>query len=174
MLAAVLRALPLAALLIIIWLLLSGHFTPLLLGLGAASIGLILWLSHRMDDSDDDPQPVQITAKMPAYWLWLVVEILKANLDVIKRVFAPISELKPVMADVVSSQKTGVGRVTYANSITLTPGTIAMQIDEEKIQIHAISQAGADDLEAGDMDQRVIQSEPQSDVSSVQYGRNKP
>ena len=137
------------------WLALSGYFTPLLLGLGAASIALSVFIAMRMDLIDHEGVPVQLGPRTLLYWCWLLKEIVKANLDVARRVMQREPDISPVLLDIPMEQMSEVGQVTYANSITLTPGTVAVVLDPGVITVHALTQAAADDLAAGEMGRRV-------------------
>ena len=88
------------------------------------------------------------------YWPWLLWEIAKAGWDVTKIILHPDLPISPELIRVPASQRTDLGRVIYANSITLTPGTISVETDEETILVHALTRAGAEGLESGDMDRR--------------------
>jgi multicomponent Na+:H+ antiporter subunit E len=66
------------------------------------------------------------------------------------------------MTVVKASQRTPAGIATYANSITLTPGTITVGVTGDELTVHALVRAGADDLEAGGMDRRVTRFEAAS------------
>lgn len=137
------------------WLLMSGIFTPLILVLGVFSCAVVVVIAMRMDVIDHEAVPVHITFKVLLYWPWLLWEIVKANIDVTRRVLglAPIS---PTMVRIKATQKTDLGIVIFANSITLTPGTISIDVDEEGyILVHALSREGTEGLEGGDMDRRV-------------------
>ena len=65
--------------------------------------------------------------------------------------------ISPQLLRVKTTQKTGVGVATYANSITLTPGTITVEVNrrDSELLVHALTKAGADGLAAGEMDRRV-------------------
>lgn len=137
----------------------SGVYIPLILILGLISCGIVVAIAMRMDVIDHEAVPVHMTFKALIYWPWLLWEIVKANLDVTKRVLglAPIS---PTMVRIKATQKTVLGLVTFANSITLTPGTISIDVhDNGEILIHAISRDGVDGLEGGEMDRRVTEME---------------
>jgi multicomponent Na+:H+ antiporter subunit E len=151
----VLHAVSLAFALAILWLLLSGHFVdPLLLGLGFASVILVVVIVHRMEVLDHEAQPIHLSAGLPLYWGWLIKEIVLANIDVAKAIlgFGPVV---PAVFKVAASQKTEIGRVIYANSITLTPGTITIAVDDEQLTIHALTPGAVEGLESGEMDRRV-------------------
>ena len=155
------RPLQLAGLLLILlisWVLWSGIYKPLLLWLGLFSGVLSTLLAYRMGFFRP-AMPPRALLRLPAYWWWLLWEIVKANIDVTKRVLglAPIS---PTMVRIKATQKTDLGLVIFANSITLTPGTISIVLEEDgHILVHAISRDGTEGLEGGDMDRRVTEME---------------
>jgi multicomponent Na+:H+ antiporter subunit E len=145
----------LTALLTVLWLLLSGFYTPLILSLGAVSIALTLFISTRMDLLDYEGLPFHIAFKTTMrYWPWLIWEIVLANIDVIKRILSPKLDISPTLFTAKTSQLTDLGVVIYANSITLTPGTVSVDINPGEIQVHALSQEGADGILNGEMDAR--------------------
>ncbi len=143
-----------------LWLLLSGHYTTILLALGFTSVLLVLYISIRMELFDYD-QPVllvQIICVIP-YWIWLIKEIVLSNIDVLKRILNPALPINPQLVDFKSSQQCNFSRVNYANSITLTPGTIAINIEGEYIAVHALAESGIEGLTTGEMDKRVSKTE---------------
>lgn len=152
--------LSMAFILILLWVSLSGYFKPLLLSLGAFSILLVLYISKRMELFDFD-QPIllrEIYHVIP-YWIWLIKEIVLSNFDVIKRILNPALPINPQLVNFKSNQKTDFARVNYANSITLTPGTISIDIEDEFIEVHALSESGINGLASGEMDKRITHTE---------------
>ena len=141
--------------LFIVWLLLSGHYTFLLISLGVLSCILVVVIVDRMEVIDREGHPIHLTWRALTYWPWLLVEIIKANVDVIRCVLSPSLPITPTMIRLKSSQTSDLGRVIYANSITLTPGTISIDITNDEILVHALTTNGADALEDGEMDRRV-------------------
>ena len=120
------------------WLMLSGYLhDPILLTMGVISVVTVLGLTARMKIIDDETAPY-IHGKAPVYFVWLFVEIVKANMAVVKAVMSPDMEISPKMTNVPMKQSTDLGRVVFANSITLTPGTIAVEMDEDNILVHAL------------------------------------
>ena len=137
----------------------SGIFEPLSLILGVFSCALVVAIAVRMDVIDHEAVPVHLTFKVLMYWPWLLWEIVKANIDVTKRVLG-FADISPTMVRIKATQKTDLGIVIFANSITLTPGTISIDVDEEGyILVHALSRDGTEGLEGGDMDRRVTELE---------------
>ena len=142
------------------WLLMSGIMEPFLLVLGVLSCAAVVAIAMRMDVVDHEAVPVHLTAALTFYWPWLVWEIAKANIDVTRRVLFPAVGISPTMLRFKASQKTDLGRVIFANSITLTPGTITIDIEEDgHFRVHAISREGVVGLEGGEMDRRVTAME---------------
>lgn len=155
-----LRRISLAIALFAFWLLLSGHYTPFLLAAGLASSLLIVWFSDGlMSVVDREGHPVHLTLSAFTYWPWLLWEIAKSAWDVTKRILNPALPISPVMVRLKAGQRSAVGRVTYANSITLTPGTITMELEGDNLLVHALTREGAASLVAGDMDRRVSRFE---------------
>lgn len=149
------RTISLVIVLIATWLLWSGHFAnPFLLLLGGLSILGVILLEKRMEILDDEGAPL-LGLKPFAYGAWLVKEIVEANIEVTRLVLDPKLPIRPRMIQVKASQKTALGRVILANSITLTPGTISVDMQGDRICVHALSFEGAEEDMSGDMDRRI-------------------
>ncbi|WP_299444247.1 Na+/H+ antiporter subunit E [uncultured Rhodospira sp.] len=140
--------------LFVLWLLLSGHWSdPLLLGLGVVSAALTVFVAWRMEGLDHEGVPVAVALRALAYWPWLLWQIVLSNLAVARCVIDP-DRIAPRMAWVPASQRTDLGKVMFANSITLTPGTISVQVDGGRILVHALEPGSIHDLHGGEMDRR--------------------
>lgn len=142
-----------------VWLLLSGLFKPLLMGLAVASVLLTLWLAGRMKIVDAETHPVWAALHYVPYWPWLSIEIVKSSIDVARRVLSPSMPISPTVFEVRAGQKTTIGRVVYANSITLTPGTVTLDVDGDRLTVHALSEDTIEELLGGEMDRRVTRAE---------------
>jgi multicomponent Na+:H+ antiporter subunit E len=127
-----------------LWFALSGRTEPQLLVLGVVSIGLVLFLLHRMSIIDHETAGLRRGVQLLLYWAWLGGEIFKANITVARAVLRIDLDLSPVMVRTPAPQRTDFGRAVYANSITLTPGTIAVDVDEDGFLIHALLEPMAD------------------------------
>jgi multicomponent Na+:H+ antiporter subunit E len=139
-----------------VWLLNSGHYTPLMVGFGVASCLFVVFLSWRMGIVDREGLPVRLVPRALVYGPWLFKEIFKANVDVAKRTLTPYEpDISPRLFDTGVTQKSDLGRVIYANSITLTPGTVSIGVKGSYITVHAIAEDVADGLQEGEMDRRV-------------------
>ena len=141
------------------WLINSGHYTLLILSLGLVSIALVLYIAHRMDVVDHESQPLLIPLRIPGYHLWLIKEIILANISVVKHVWLGNRTISPVLTKIKANQKTDMGKVIYANSITLTPGTVTVDLVGDQITVHALLRENIEVLQAGEMDRRVCRLE---------------
>lgn len=148
-----------AIVLFVFWLLLSGYFTVFLVTVGALSAAAIVLLGHRMDVIDHEGHPIHLGWRALGYWPWLAKEIVKSAWGVSRIIVDPRLPISPRLVRAKTSQKTAVGVVTYANSITLTPGTISVDVGPGEILVHALTRDGAEGLLAGEMDRRVTEFE---------------
>ena len=151
-----------AVLIFIFWFVLSGHTELWLLLLGLASTGLTIFLSNRMNIMDHEGHPFHLTLRLLRYFVFLAKEIVIANLDVVKRVLMPGRSISPQIIQIPHNKKTDLGKVIYANSITLTPGTVTVELTDKNIKVHALSKDGADELQTGRMENKVPEDEVQS------------
>lgn len=138
-----------------LWLMLSGHFNNLLLYLGFASSALVVWLSARMNLVDEEGHPIHLSWRMPSYLLWLCGEIVKANIDVALRIASPRLRIDPAVSTVPEHQASDLAKLIYANSITLTPGTVSTHLESGTIHVHALTAAALETLQEGEMARRV-------------------
>ncbi len=149
------RVAGLAGFLLVFWLALSGHYTPWLVSFGVISAVFVALVARRMGLADSEGQPTHLLLRAPLYWLWLLKEIALSAWSVAKTILTPGLPITPTMTVVKASQRSAAGIATYANSITLTPGTITVGVSGNDLTIHALARDGALDLESGRMDKRV-------------------
>ena len=145
----------LTLILIAFWAVLSGHYTVITVTAGALSILGVVALAHRMKLVDEEGHPIHLLFRLLTYFPWLAVEISKASWQVTRIILDPKLPISPTLIRVRASQKTAVGRTFYANSITLTPGTISAEVSGTEILVHAVTREGAEELAEGAMDARV-------------------
>lgn len=170
----VLHAISLGAALAILWLLLSGYFEPLLLSLGLASVILTVWIAHRMDVVDHEGHPVHLGLRAPMYFPWLIKEITVSNWETAKIILSPNMKIEPHIFKTRSTQLSDVGRTTYANSITLTPGTVTMTMEEDGIfEVHALNRSFREGVETGEMDRRCTAMEGMTKAQAAEDARLK-
>jgi multicomponent Na+:H+ antiporter subunit E len=151
------KLLSLTLALFLFWLLLSGIYTPFLVLSGLISSFLIALLASKLDALDHEGHPIHLAPKaLLSYWPWLFKEIFKSAWSVCKIIGSPSLPISPALKKITIDQHSDLGRVIYANSITLTPGTIAVEIEHREILVHALEEISISELEVGEMDRRVI------------------
>ncbi|MHC4549561.1 MAG: Na+/H+ antiporter subunit E [Planctomycetota bacterium] len=157
------RLVTLLVVLFAVWLLWSGYFdNALLVALGGISCALVGLIALRMKLVDPEGVPIHLALRILLYAPWLVWEVVKANVDVAWRILHPRLPIRPSVIRVKAGQKLDLGRVIYANSITLTPGTVSVDLEEDEITVHALTKEAADGLRTGNMDRKVTWLEGRS------------
>jgi len=141
--------------LIAAWLLWSGIYNTLLLVLGLFSCLLTIYIKYRMDYFASDEFAMNFGRRLFSYWLWLAKEVVKSSLDVARIVLSPSLPISPQVVTIQASSKHPVYQAILANSVTLTPGTLALDVYKGEITVHALTAAGAAELKRGEMDRRV-------------------
>ena len=92
-------------------------------------------------------------------WLGWRVRWCSRNLDVVRRVVSPKLPISPTVIRVHAHQRSDLAKVIFANSITLTPGTVTLAVGDEHVEVHALSREAAQALREGEMDRRVCSLE---------------
>ena len=146
----------------IFWLLLSGYWTnPLILALGAASVALATWIAMRIEKKYAfKDKGVAILLRQHTFWPWLTMEIIKSNIAVLKCIWMPKKyPISPIIRQLQMAPETRIARTLYANAITLTPGTVAIEVRDKEILVYALLEEAMEDLEGGEMGRRVHELE---------------
>jgi multicomponent Na+:H+ antiporter subunit E len=141
--------------LFVLWWLLSGQTSPFLLECGVVVCLVVAWISMRMRLVDEESQPFRMLPRLVVYMPWLLWQVVLSNWDVVKRVWTPGLGIAPEVIKVPCEMKTAFGRVTYANSITLTPGTVTIEAGGGNFLVHALHDEAAAGLESGEMHARI-------------------
>ena len=149
------RILILLLLLIIAWVLWSGYLKPLLLGLGVFSCVLTVWIVSRMGYFDDETFAFHYDWRLLGFWAWLAGEVVKSSVEVARVVLRRRVDVEPTVVDIDGSGLGPVDLVLLGNSITLTPGTLTLDVYEGRLRVHALTRDGADALKNGEMQRRV-------------------
>ena len=140
-----------------LWLLMSGIYQGFIVTLGFIAAAIAVFVVRRMDDVADTGR-LEIRLKILntiIYFLWLLLEIAKSNLLVTKTILGLHPYIRQHFFKVPCSQETEVGKTTFANSITLTPGTISVEHEGDEIWVHALSYSEEDLDSLADMNSRV-------------------
>lgn len=137
------------------WLLLSGHYTAFLVAAGVGSAAAVVVAGRRMEVVDQEGVPLNLWRAFFVYWPWLLWQIVKSALDVSRIILHPRLPISPTVVRFRPLQRSVVGLVTHANSITLTPGTIAIEATGGEFLVHGLTKAGANGAIDSDMDRRI-------------------
>ena len=137
------------------WVVLSGHFTLLLLSFGVVSSVFVAWLLRRMDRVDQETVRPRLGLGLLGYGLWLLWCVVKANIDLARRIWHPKLPIHPVWERLEVGVETPMEQTLYANSITLTPGTLTTEVQDDHFMVHCVSQEGLDELREGEMERRI-------------------
>lgn len=141
--------------LFVFWVVFSGHFDVLHLGLGLVCCGLVAWMSADLLLPHPPSAAMLVTfGRFLAYLPWLLYEVVLSNFHVVSLVLRP-AEIRPRIVRFRTGLTSDVARVTLGNSITLTPGTITMDIEDDEFIVHAVSHKAAESVTTGDMERRV-------------------
>ena len=136
-----------------LWLLMSGHYNVLIVSLGIISCAFCVYVAKRGKLIDYEGLPIFFMPRLLNYLIWLFKEILKSNLSTAKVIIN--GKVEPETFTVKTSQVTDVAKVTYANSITLTPGTVTTKIQKGVFEVHALNSDFGNDVRTNEMDKKV-------------------
>ncbi len=124
----------------ILWLAMNGRVTTETVTLGIL-VSAALHLFSRRFLSVHPASPTSMLRLLPRVLLYLAllfIEIVKANLQVIRLVLSPVIEVEPCLVRFRTDLRSEAARVALANSITLTPGTLTVSLEENDLLIHAL------------------------------------
>ena len=145
--------------LFLLWLLLSGYFKTNLIIFGVISCALVTYISIKLKIYSSHHERIKFNLRLPLYIPWILKEIIKSNLHVARCILGSINRIQPQIVCSKPSQRTSTGLAVHANSITLTPGTISVDINDNEILVHALTNHTAQGIIDGDIDKRVTKLE---------------
>ena len=138
------------------WIFLSGKFSLILLLSGLISSLLVSYMSNDLLIGNGDIKLGFIrTIRFIRFLPWLLWQIVLANIDLALRTLHPKMPINPILINIKNNLKTDLGMVILANSITLTPGTVTIDVNENEFLVHVISEKAAQSLISGEMQARV-------------------
>jgi len=139
--------------LLVSWVLWSGIYKPLLLWLGLSSCLLSVWLAQRMGFFRH-VMPLRAILRLPAHWWWLLREVIKSSLEVARVVLSPSLPISPTVVELSTTEATDVGKVILGNSITLSPGTVTIDMHENRLLVHCLTRHSAEQLKELEVQRR--------------------
>ena len=140
----------------VVWLLLSGHYTALILSFGAVSSLIVIWFMWRMARVDEKLDILPIRPRVLYYLLWLMWQVVLSNIDLVRRIWDPTLPIRPTWQRLDIKVTSPLAKTLYANSITLTPGTLTTDVREDHFMVHSLSPDGIEDLRKGGMEEQIL------------------
>ena len=140
----------------ITWVLWSGLYKPLLLGLGAFSCVLTVILAHRMGFFRHQAM-LKVLSSLPAYWWWLLREIIVSSIDVAKLILTPSLPISPIVVELEAETRSDIAQVILGNAITLSPGTVTLDLHEGRLLVHCLTSESARALQEGEANRRAAE-----------------
>lgn len=147
------QALMLFCVLMAAWLLWSGIYKPLVVGLGVFSCALTVFIAGRVGFFSDRIRFGAIS-RLPGYWGWLLVQITRSSIDVARIVLSPRLPISPTVVEVDASGLGDTGQATLGNAITLSPGTVTLDLYRGRLTVHSLTESGARELSGGEFTRR--------------------
>ena len=145
----------LAVSLSLFWVLLSGHYTTLILSLGFLSVLIVSWFIQRMDRVDGERGVLPMRPRLLYYLLWLMWQVVLSNIDLVRRILDPALPIRPTWQRLDIKVTSTLAKTLYANSITLTPGTLTTDVRDDHFMVHSLSPEGIEDLRKGEMERQI-------------------
>lgn len=151
------------------WLLLSGHYDLFHIGIGVLCCGLVSHVSHDLLFANPRAGDMRVIVKrFFIYVPWLLYQIVMSNLHVVRLALGPKSLIDPKIIQFKTKLESDISMVTLANSITLTPGTITVDVKDGVYYVHAVSKKVAEDLMTGEMEDKIAHIFMEADHVYVQ------
>ena len=144
--------------LLVSWVLWSGIYKPLLLWLGLFSCLLSVWLAQRMGFFRH-PMSLRTILRLPAHWWWLLGEIIRSSVEVARVVLSPSLPISPTVVELTTTEATDAGKVILGNSITLSPGTVTIDVHRDRLLVHCLTQRSASQLQDPEVQRRIARLE---------------
>lgn len=144
--------------LFIVWVLWSGVYKPLLLGLGLFSCFLSVWLAKRLGFFHHGIQ-LKSLFRLPALWGWLLIQVIKSSIHVARIVLTPSLPIRPKLVEITTAEQSETGKVILGNSITLSPGTVTIDVHGERLLVHCLTNESTADLGSGELELRIARLE---------------
>ena len=141
----------------VIWLLFSGKFDPFHMGTGVAAVLFVMWLDRKMGSINLGDARVPLRLKflgLIVYVPWLFWQMILSSIEVSRVILSP-ERANPALINFRSPQPHVVAKVVLGNSITMTPGTLTLDIEGDRFLVHALSEATTSSLLDGSMQKTV-------------------
>ncbi|MGN7612854.1 Na+/H+ antiporter subunit E [Magnetococcales bacterium HHB-1] len=137
------------------WLILSGHYELFFVSCGLITAIAVTWLNIRKFGRSIEGSPLHVLRVFIFFIPWLLLELLKSNIAVAKIILKKEMPISPSMVPIKVTQRSDLGQAIHANSITLTPGTVTCEAENNVFLVHCLAEEFVEGLHEGEMDRRV-------------------
>lgn len=144
-----------------VWIVFNGKITAEIVWLGLVVAAVVFWFICKFMDYSIQKEKLlyKKLVSFSAYICLLIKEIISANMTVFHMILTEREEMEPVIVTFRTGLKTEMARVILANSITLTPGTITVSIEEDELVVHCLDKSLAEGIEDSVFEQRLKELE---------------
>ncbi len=155
---SVLRTVALVVILSAFWLLLSGRIGLQYMIFMACSVAIVVLMNPERPFGSRAPdlprgggEFVRSAGGLVRYLLWLIRSVVVANIDVARRILSPSMNIRPRALVFSTGIRSQVGQVMVANTITLTPGTVTIDLQDGTYLVHALHPDTAGAVVSGEL-----------------------
>ena len=148
-------SLPFTLVLFVVWIILSGKFDTFHLGVGLVTAQIVSRLTQRLvalppriGALDHAPTTGVVWVRVVLYIPWLAWQVILSSIHIATVVLHPRLPIAPRIFRISGGLPHTLARLTLANSITLTPGTVTVDVQDDKFVVHALTEASAESLTA--------------------------
>ena len=138
-----------------LWVLLSGKLDVFHLSVGFLGAALIAWVNTESRHLDEPPLPL---ARLVLYLPWLFWEIVKSSLNITKIILDPKLPINPRLIQYRTNLGSNPAVVLLGNSITLTPGTVTIEVSSNELVVHALDDESSSGLESRTMERKIAEA----------------
>ena len=144
-----------------VWIVFNGKITAEIVWIGLAVSAFVFWFICKFMDYSIQKEKLfyKRSVSFCAYVYLLIKEIISANMTVFHMILTQREHMEPVLVTFRTNLKTETARVILANSITLTPGTITVSIEEDVLTVHCLDKSLAEGIEDSVFEQRLKEFE---------------
>ena len=145
----------------LVWIVFNERLTLEVALLGLVISALVYWFTVKFMDYSPKKEwrALRKAGRALRYAATLVVEIIKANLGVMRFILSPKYEIEPQLVYIKTKLEKDVSRTVLANSITLTPGTITVSAEENLMCVHCLDKTLSEGLEGSDFEKKLLEME---------------
>jgi multicomponent Na+:H+ antiporter subunit E len=143
----------------LLWACLSGRIDdPVSMGFGAIAVVAAVLTAWRIQSLDQEGSPYGNILGLSAYTFWLLGQIAAANISTVRRIIGGRGGISPTLVRFRTQTPPGFARLVFANSITLTPGTVTVEVEDDALLVHALDERAVTAESLAKMERRVMRA----------------